>query len=145
MEFKIFPRSLSPVPIIPNFLYKLSHPDSVPSTSTDPTSTRSAYCEPLPSQSLIRRTMESYADRRAVQLPYCSVNDSDGRVPEATTQPYNDTAMREARHRDILDENIHVGLMFASKAITQLIANPFVGPITNRYGLSLTTKDTVNN
>lgn len=36
------------------------------------------------------------------------------------------------RHRDILDENIYVGLMFASKAIMQLITNPFVGPLTNR-------------
>ncbi len=26
-----------------------------------------------------------------------------------------------------------VGLMFASKPIVQLIANPFIGPLTNRY------------
>jgi DHA1 family solute carrier family 18 vesicular amine transporter 1/2 len=44
---------------------------------------------------------------------------------------------REELHRDILNENIAVGLMFASKAIMQLIANPFVGPITNRIGYSI--------
>ena len=38
----------------------------------------------------------------------------------------------EERHRDIVNENMVVGLMFASKAILQLITNPFVGPITNR-------------
>lgn len=44
----------------------------------------------------------------------------------------NETLAREVRHQDILNENVAVGLMFASKAILQLIANPFVGPITNR-------------
>ena len=29
--------------------------------------------------------------------------------------------------------NAKVGLMFASKPIVQLIANPFIGPLTNRY------------
>jgi len=41
--------------------------------------------------------------------------------------------MAAEMHKDILDENIAVGWMFASKAIVQLIANPVVGPITNRY------------
>ena len=29
-----------------------------------------------------------------------------------------------------------VGLMFASKPVVQLIANPFIGPLTNRYFIS---------
>lgn len=29
-------------------------------------------------------------------------------------------------------ENLRVGLLFASKAIVQLLVNPFVGPLTNR-------------
>ena len=45
----------------------------------------------------------------------------------------NESQMKEDRHKDILKENIKVGLMFASKAFLQLIANPFVGPITNRW------------
>ncbi|XP_013930510.1 PREDICTED: chromaffin granule amine transporter [Thamnophis sirtalis] len=32
------------------------------------------------------------------------------------------------------NENVRVGLLFASKALMQLIANPFVGPLTNRIG-----------
>jgi hypothetical protein len=36
------------------------------------------------------------------------------------------------RHSTIVDENVVVGLMFASKAIMQLIANPFIGPLTNQ-------------
>ena len=41
-------------------------------------------------------------------------------------------ARKQDRHKDIVNENIAVGLMFASKAIMQLIANPFVGPLTNK-------------
>ncbi|CAJ1069594.1 LOW QUALITY PROTEIN: chromaffin granule amine transporter [Xyrichtys novacula] len=32
------------------------------------------------------------------------------------------------------EENVRVGLLFASKALTQLLVNPFVGPLTNRVG-----------
>ena len=39
---------------------------------------------------------------------------------------------KRKRHNDIVNENVAVGLMFASKAIMQLIANPFVGPLTNK-------------
>ena len=33
--------------------------------------------------------------------------------------------------------NSKVGLMFASKPIVQLIANPFIGPLTNRFILNI--------
>lgn len=36
------------------------------------------------------------------------------------------------RHKDLTEENVEVGVMFASKAFVQLLANPFVGPLTNR-------------
>ena len=52
------------------------------------------------------------------------------------TTVYESSLQKKARrHEDILNENVAVGLMFASKAIMQLIANPFVGPLTNRYTL----------
>ena len=38
----------------------------------------------------------------------------------------------ERKHNELVEENIEVGVMFASKAVVQLIANPFVGPLTNR-------------
>ena len=37
------------------------------------------------------------------------------------------------KHQELLDENLEVGVMFASKAFVQLIANPFVGRLTNKY------------
>ncbi|ESN92860.1 hypothetical protein HELRODRAFT_69913, partial [Helobdella robusta] len=37
----------------------------------------------------------------------------------------------------IMSTTVEVGLMFASKAIVQLIANPFVGSLTNKIGYSV--------
>ncbi|XP_023694188.2 chromaffin granule amine transporter [Paramormyrops kingsleyae] len=34
----------------------------------------------------------------------------------------------------LVEENVRVGLLFASKALVQLLVNPFVGPLTNRIG-----------
>lgn len=36
------------------------------------------------------------------------------------------------RHDTITKENVQVGLMFGSKALVQLLTNPWVGPLTNR-------------
>ncbi|CAL8298113.1 unnamed protein product [Merluccius merluccius] len=39
--------------------------------------------------------------------------------------------------KKLLNENVKVGLLFASKATVQLITNPFIGPLTNRIGYQL--------
>lgn len=36
------------------------------------------------------------------------------------------------RHETLSAENVHVGLMFGSKALIQLITNPLIGPLTNK-------------
>lgn len=41
-------------------------------------------------------------------------------------------AEREVRHRELVDETAEVGIMFASKAFVQLLANPIVGPLTHK-------------
>ena len=38
-----------------------------------------------------------------------------------------------AKHNELIQENVEVGIMFASKAFIQLLTNPFVGPLTNKY------------
>lgn len=37
-----------------------------------------------------------------------------------------------AKHNELIQENVEVGIMFASKAFIQLLTNPFVGPLTNK-------------
>ncbi|XP_041372023.1 synaptic vesicular amine transporter-like isoform X2 [Gigantopelta aegis] len=46
------------------------------------------------------------------------------------TKPEND-------QEPFADQNIQVGLLLASKAIIQLLVNPFIGPITNRIGYNI--------
>lgn len=43
--------------------------------------------------------------------------------------------LRKNRHKDLIHETVAVGMMFASKAFVQLLANPIVGPLTHRYYL----------
>ena len=39
----------------------------------------------------------------------------------------------EAKHNSLMDETMQIGLMFASKAIIEIIANPLIGSLTSRY------------
>ncbi|XP_053165458.1 synaptic vesicular amine transporter isoform X2 [Hemicordylus capensis] len=41
------------------------------------------------------------------------------------------------KDKDLLNENVQVGLLFASKATVQLLTNPFIGPMTNRIGYQI--------
>ena len=50
-------------------------------------------------------------------------------TPRKVSSPEMDEQLKE--------ENVAVGLMFASKAVVQLIVNPFVGPVTNKIGYSI--------
>ncbi len=36
------------------------------------------------------------------------------------------------RHDTLAEENVYVGLMFGSKALVQLLTNPWIGPLTNK-------------
>lgn len=40
---------------------------------------------------------------------------------------------KKQRHDELIEETVAVGIMFASKAFVQLLANPFIGPLTHRY------------
>ena len=46
----------------------------------------------------------------------------------------NETIMDPSlrKHLELANENQEVGVLFASKAFVQLVANPFVGKLTNR-------------
>ncbi|KAF7261232.1 hypothetical protein EG68_01524 [Paragonimus skrjabini miyazakii] len=43
--------------------------------------------------------------------------------------------IKKIRSKTVGDEHIQIGLMFASKAVVQLMINPMVGPLTNNYGV----------
>lgn len=65
-----------------------------------------------------------------------SLNDKS----EFTTQSAENAsyyAELEERHKELVGETVEVGLMFASKAFVQLLANPIVGPLTHKIGYSI--------
>ncbi|XP_046975495.1 synaptic vesicular amine transporter [Vanessa cardui] len=101
------------VPIIPEFLYDIRHPDAPLSVSIEDLTT------PLPSPT-----------------PYCPCMNKT-LVENNTQLPLNLTAEKEERHKELIHETVAVGVMFASKAIVQLLANPFVGPLTHKIGYSV--------
>ncbi|CAK1587890.1 unnamed protein product [Parnassius mnemosyne] len=102
------------VPIIPEFLYDIRHPDAPLSMSLDEITT-----PPPP------------------PTPYCPCLEKNTTVVYENVTHMNLTAEKEERHKDLIHETVAVGVMFASKAIVQLIANPFVGPLTHRIGYSI--------
>lgn len=56
---------------------------------------------------------------------YCFTENLIGSTTESPEE-------KEKRHKDLMEENVEVGIMFASKAFVQLVANPFVGPLTHK-------------
>jgi len=59
------------------------------------------------------------------------------RMESSTTMRTTTLSAQQKKHKELVEENMEVGMMFASKAFVQLIANPFVGPLTNRIGYSI--------
>ncbi|XP_058058459.1 synaptic vesicular amine transporter [Anopheles bellator] len=100
------------VPIIPEFLYDIRHPDApLASFPKTPPPTLSP-CE------------------KETTTPYNGI--------DITTQDNASWyAEREERHKELVEETVEVGLMFASKAFVQLLANPIVGPLTHKIGYSI--------
>ncbi|XP_062714853.1 synaptic vesicular amine transporter isoform X2 [Aedes albopictus] len=104
------------VPIIPEFLYDIRHPDAPLASfpKEPPTTTTLPPC------------------KRETTTPYNGI--------DITTPGYDNAswyAEREERHKELVEETVEVGLMFASKAFVQLLANPIVGPLTHKIGYSI--------
>uniref|UniRef100_A0A158R3T5 MFS domain-containing protein n=1 Tax=Syphacia muris TaxID=451379 RepID=A0A158R3T5_9BILA len=68
-----------------------------------------------------------------------AINDSETSTPSDIAESYEQMKeeIAEERHKTIVQENVQVGLMFGSKALVQLITNPWVGPLTNRIGYTI--------
>jgi len=59
-------------------------------------------------------------------------NETSRNFTEETTM-----SPEQLKHKELMEENLETGFMFASKAVVQLITNPFVGPLTHRIGYSI--------
>jgi len=115
------------VPIIPEFLYNIRHRHDV--TTSRPRITR-------------------YSSTTTATTPLLSSEDYDWQDSNYSTfldmentsmAPIRTTTLsaEQKKHKELVEENLEVGVMFASKAFVQLIANPFVGRLTNSIGYSI--------
>ncbi|XP_077288588.1 vesicular monoamine transporter [Arctopsyche grandis] len=102
------------VPIIPEFLYDIRHPDAPLSgpVMQEVTTTLTPPCVCPGTLNITTNTNE-------------------------TNTAVNVTALEQMRHKELVEETVEVGMMFASKAFVQLLANPIVGPLTHKIGYSV--------
>uniref|UniRef100_A0A1I8A661 MFS domain-containing protein n=1 Tax=Steinernema glaseri TaxID=37863 RepID=A0A1I8A661_9BILA len=145
------------VPIIPEYLLRLSHPnstdmllyDKVTDTSIarekrqlewgdnvwdvpmDPVEPEISWMDnPL----LASKYATTTPRPRMRPLKYSKPALSSPSAPRARDLNPEEEALR---HKLLAEENVQVGLMFGSKALIQLITNPLIGPLTNKIGYTM--------
>lgn len=116
------------VPIIPEFLYTIRHQNDNVSTT-------------------LRPPVTTTMPRLTINDTFYDIIEGSGGPPDeyymteaerlAAQQRAHELAVKKLKHKELVRENVEVGVMFASKAVVQLITNPFVGPLTNRIGYSI--------
>uniref|UniRef100_A0A4W6E4U1 Solute carrier family 18 member A1 n=1 Tax=Lates calcarifer TaxID=8187 RepID=A0A4W6E4U1_LATCA len=122
----------------PTFLYAMEHPSPEPQTAQPsllPLPSHGASgLGMVPSQSPSTDLQTSSQTSQPSQLPQ-----PDPGAPVLGTQssppalpPLDSSCLQDSVFLE--EENVRVGLLFASKALVQLLVNPFVGPLTNRIG-----------
>ncbi|KAB0405752.1 hypothetical protein E2I00_001593, partial [Balaenoptera physalus] len=121
---------LFPVPIIPSYLYSIEHEKDAVEIQT---------AKPVLKASTVGgfQNIFSYYDNSTVVAGNSTGRLQGALLHEATTQrtvTNRSTAPSDcpSGDKDLLNENVQVGLLFASKATVQLLTNPFIGLLTNR-------------
>lgn len=110
------------MPIVPTFLYATEHQLQNSSLSFN---NQKPPKETSPSSILSLYDNTTYVlGAHTVELPDPTPRGGHNRSSPAGCQEDTDF---------LVEENVRVGLLFASKALVQLLVSPFVGPLTNRY------------
>uniref|UniRef100_A0A8C6KET7 Solute carrier family 18 member A2 n=1 Tax=Nothobranchius furzeri TaxID=105023 RepID=A0A8C6KET7_NOTFU len=113
------------VPIIPSYLYNLDE-------SADAVRNNSLLHQQDPAGSF--RSIVSLYDNSVKQSGFNSTTRSADPVPPtpAGSELLQNSSDCPRFSKKLLNENVKVGMLFASKATVQLLTNPFIGPLTNR-------------
>ncbi|KAF3708616.1 Synaptic vesicular amine transporter [Channa argus] len=118
------------VPIIPSYLYNLDESTDIMlknSTSSPQTPTGTFHSIVSLYDNTVRTSGFNATARPADLVPT---------TPTSAVMTQNNSDCPQSASR-LLNENVKVGMLFASKATVQLITNPFIGPLTNRIGYQL--------
>ena len=126
LNYSFFVSLYPPVPIIPSYLYSLDESTDVPIRNSSPS-------QQEPSGSF--HAVVSLYDNTVKLSGSNSTTRSTNLVPPTPavterSQNFSDCPQSTSK---LLNENVKVGMLFASKATVQLMTNPFIGPLTNRY------------
>ncbi|XP_027820183.2 chromaffin granule amine transporter isoform X2 [Ovis aries] len=123
------------VPIVPTYLYAKEFKDINGSRYLDSTTTSQPALTPAFS------TIFSFFENNTVAIQE-SVPSGTARtsgIYGTVSPPVTETDVVHGNNcfqatEFLKEENIWVGVLFASKALMQLLVNPFMGPLTNRIG-----------
>uniref|UniRef100_A0A671QIP9 Synaptic vesicular amine transporter-like n=1 Tax=Sinocyclocheilus anshuiensis TaxID=1608454 RepID=A0A671QIP9_9TELE len=118
------------VPIIPSYLYSVDDEAAqlVRNHSMSPLSPSGTF------QSIV--SLYDNTTRLTGLSPQMSTASPMTPAPTSVMPTQNKSDCPKADDQ-LLNENVKVGLLFASKATVQLITNPFIGPLTNRIGYQI--------
>ena len=125
--------SFPSVPIIPEFLYTIRHQhdnDSGQLVSLTSPSPPAPAADNSPAASLA--DVEYTAEDDNAWWAATGAMDDGGATTRSWAEIRRERARKRQKHKELVKENVEVGVMFASKAVVQLIANPIVGPLTNK-------------
>ncbi|MEE6486708.1 hypothetical protein FKM82_014682 [Ascaphus truei] len=121
------------VPIIPSYLYAMEHESNTtdlqegPSPPTASNGFQSIFSY-FDNSTLITGNITEGAQLEELGL-VATRHTAISTTPAPSDCPKADSSL--------LNENVKVGLLFASKATVQLLTNPFIGPMTNRIGYQI--------
>ncbi|KAL1505824.1 hypothetical protein ABEB36_005296 [Hypothenemus hampei] len=116
------------VPIIPEFLYDINHPDAP--LDGKPKITTTTTQEP-PCEKYIKMLSQLRPEFNESLYVAATTANNDGNLTDL------EELEKAQKHKDLVQETVAVGMLFASKAFVQLVANPFVGPLTHKIGYSV--------
>ncbi|XP_053489811.1 synaptic vesicular amine transporter [Ictalurus furcatus] len=116
------------VPIIPSYLYTV---DDEASTAVRNHSVSSQ------SPSGTFQTIVSLYDNSTRLTNLIPQVSTPGVTLPPTLTPAPNASDCPKADKQLLNENVKVGLLFASKATVQLITNPIIGPLTNKIGYQI--------
>ncbi|XP_075071668.1 synaptic vesicular amine transporter [Mixophyes fleayi] len=119
------------VPIIPSYLYTMTHESNVLQEGSS-----------RPTDSSSFQTIFSYYDNSTlITANVTDTSQHEGSIVAPTQPPVLSSTPTSSdcpkADSNLLNENVKVGLLFASKATVQLLTNPFIGPMTNRIGYQI--------
>lgn len=146
----VFSYVLVSVPIIPNFLYLTQNKEILVNDTrqvlvnvTEPAVIETICYNVTKNRDLNETEREGFvkyfkqlAKTYVPPTPQSYMCENITVAPQGYTESYvtesNVVYVPQTRHQFLRHATVVVGLMFASKAVVQLITNPFLGPITNR-------------